>query len=54
MMLAGAVLAVFAGSGHRVHVLPGDASAEGVLLGAGLVAICLTLCESFLRRLRCR
>jgi hypothetical protein len=54
MALAVVLLAVFAGSGHRLRVLPGDASPEGVLLGAALVAICLTLSESMLRRLRCR
>jgi hypothetical protein len=54
MALAGLLLAVFTGSNHRLHVLPGDASAAGVLLGAALIAICLTVCESILRRLRHR
>jgi hypothetical protein len=53
MMLTAAamLLVVFDGSGHRVRVLPADASAWPVLLGATLLGAALTLVEQKVRRL---
>jgi hypothetical protein len=43
--VGGVLLGVFAASSHRVHVLPGDASPLGVLLGAVVLAAGVTLVE---------
>jgi hypothetical protein len=51
---AGALLALFEISSHRLPVLPADASPEGVLLGAMLCAVCLSMIEVGLHRLHRR
>jgi hypothetical protein len=51
-VLAGAVLALFEGSDHRLHVLPADASPEGVLIGAALCALCVSMIGPRLRFVR--
>jgi hypothetical protein len=52
--LAAGLLAIFAGSDHRLHVLPADASPAGVSVGAVLLAVGLTLVELRVERLRGR
>jgi len=44
------VLAIFEASDHRVHVLPADASPFGVLFGAFLLGLGLSLVEEKLRQ----
>jgi hypothetical protein len=53
-VLAGALLALFEGSSHRLPVLPADASPKGVLIGAALCALCVSMIEVGLHRLRRR
>ena len=45
------LLVVFDGSGHRVHLLPADASAGPVLFGGVLLGVALTVVEQQVRRL---
>ena len=47
--VAGVLLAVFELSGHRLPVLPQDASPAGVIPGALLIAVALTVIEAKLR-----
>ena len=50
--VAAVLLAVFEGSDHRVHVLPADASALGVLPAAFALTAVVTLVERGLRTWR--
>jgi hypothetical protein len=50
--LAGLLLAIFDASHHRLRVLPADASPLGVLLGAFVLGVGLSLVEEKLRRRR--
>jgi hypothetical protein len=50
--LAGLLLAIFDASHQRLHVLPADASPLGVLLGAFVLGVALSLVEEKLRRRR--
>jgi len=54
LLIAGALLALFDGSGHRVPVIPADASPEGVLPAAVVLAFGLSLVEQGWHRLRDR
>ena len=50
LTVAGLLLAVFNGSGHKIHVLPADASTVPVLAGATLLGVALTVVEQRVRR----
>ena len=52
LVLAGGLLAIFEASNRRLHVLPADASALGVLPAAILVGLVVTLAEAGFRRKR--
>jgi len=51
LALAGGLLLVFDATGHRLHVLPADASALGVVPATVLIGVVLTLLEArFIRQ----
>ena len=54
VIVAGGMLAILDGSGHRLHVLPADASPAGVFPAALLIAVVVTMIETTLRRHRQR